>query len=361
MSCLPLLLWLLAVTVPLLCPLHVSADQQSTAFFSHLLRTQPRRWSGSDARSSSSSTPASHRYAAMSPPASPLASNASYVDVYAYGAVGDGLTDNTAAFQAAISAINAGGGGTVVIPRGYFLFKGSLTVPQGVTLEGTYAAVPSHPMTGAKSMPVITGSLLLPTAGRGTQTGPAFITLARDATLRGVVIYYPEQTMTEQPVPFPWTVDLVSDNSAVLDVECLNCWDFVRAVGSGRHYIARLQGQPLNTGIFIDETYDIGRVDSVHFNPWYSAHPAFMQWQLTHGRAFVIARSDWEYVLNTFAFGYAIGRSRRTHRGPPHAPSPHPAHTLRSLPRCVWGLQGTTSSSRLRDRATATSSASALT
>ncbi len=26
-----------------------------------------------------------------------------------------------------------------------------------------------------------------------------------------------------------------------------------------RHYIARLQGQPILVGIFVDETYDIGR------------------------------------------------------------------------------------------------------
>ena len=27
----------------------------------------------------------------------------------------------------------------------------------------------------------------------------------------------------------------------------------------------------------------------------------------SHGRAFVLGRSDWEYVFNTFAFGYAYG------------------------------------------------------
>ena len=32
-----------------------------------------------------------------------------------------------------------------------------------------------------------------------------------------------------------------------------------------------------------------------------------MAWQLTHGRSFVLARSDWEYVLNCFSFGYALG------------------------------------------------------
>ena len=39
----------------------------------------------------------------------------------------------------------------------------------------------------------------------------------------------------------------------------------------------------------------------------YSNHKVFMSWQLLHGRAFVFARTDWEYVFNTFAFGYAIG------------------------------------------------------
>ena len=68
-----------------------------------------------------------------------------------------------------------------------------------------------------------------------------------------------------------------------------------------------MSGHPLNVGVFVDETYDIGRVEDVHFNPWFSnAHP-FIEYQLVHGRAFVFGRSDWEYVFNTFAFGYAIG------------------------------------------------------
>jgi hypothetical protein len=76
---------------------------------------------------------------------------------------------------------------------------------------------------------------------------------------------------------------------------------------AGRHFIARIQGQPLNTGLFIDSTFDIGRVENVHWNPWFCTRIPFMRWQLTHGRAFVVARSDWEYFYNTFAFGYSIG------------------------------------------------------
>ena len=43
------------------------------------------------------------------------------------------------------------------------------------------------------------------------------------------------------------------------------------------------------------------------YNARYSPDKVFMSWQLLHGRSFVFARTDWEYVLNTFSFGYAIG------------------------------------------------------
>jgi len=63
----------------------------------------------------------------------------------------------------------------------------------------------------------------------------------------------------------------------------------------------------LNIGVFVDETYDIGRIEDVHFNPWFSSSHPFVYYQTMHGRAFVMGRSDWEYVFNCFAFGYAIG------------------------------------------------------
>ncbi len=65
---------------------------------------------------------------------------------------------------------------------------------------------------------------------------------------------YPQQAPTGVPVAYPWSVDMVGDNPAVIDVECLNCWNAIRAVGAARHYISRVQGQPINIGIFIDQT-----------------------------------------------------------------------------------------------------------
>lgn len=229
-------------------------------------------------------------------------SSFSVLNVLDFGAVGDGTTDNGDAFQSALNA--AVNGGTVYVPPGQFAFMDNvtITVPRGVSLLGSYRSVPSH--SGSKPDD---GSVLLPYGGQGNDGG-CFLQLSEDSTVSGFTVYYPAQAPDQIPQPYPWTFCLSGNNPALTDVECLNCWNAIYAVMAHRHYIARVQGQPINTGIYVDQIYDIGRIEDVHWNPWYSGfNKQFMSWQLVHGRAFVFGRTDWEYVFNTFAFGYAIG------------------------------------------------------
>jgi len=49
-----------------------------------------------------------------------------------YGAVGDGVTDDSAAFQSAMNAVNnsgGAGGGVVYVPSGVYAFSNSLLIP----------------------------------------------------------------------------------------------------------------------------------------------------------------------------------------------------------------------------------------
>ncbi len=57
-----------------------------------------------------------------------------------YGAVGDGVTDDKAAIQAAINAANAAGGGVVFFPGGTYRVASSLTTYATVTLRGVEKA-----------------------------------------------------------------------------------------------------------------------------------------------------------------------------------------------------------------------------
>jgi hypothetical protein len=57
------------------------------------------------------------------------------VTVSPYGAAGDGVTDDTLAIQAAITAANASGGGVVFFPPGTYIVS-SLTIPATISLQG---------------------------------------------------------------------------------------------------------------------------------------------------------------------------------------------------------------------------------
>lgn len=231
------------------------------------------------------------------------------LDVRQFGAKGDGRTDDTAAFQQALDAAAKAGGGTVLAPRGVYFFAGHLNVPQAVTLKGMWESVPAHNGLRDRGLPKPTddGTTLLVTEGAGGEEGSPFLTLNTNSTLRGVVLYYPEQIADDAPKPYPYAVAMRGKNPAVLDVELLNPYNGIDATRNERHLIRNIHGQPLRRGVLVDGIYDIGRIENVHFNPWWSNRPKLLAWQMVNGEAFLFARTDWQYVLNTFCFGYKVG------------------------------------------------------
>ena len=239
-------------------------------------------------------------------------------DVRHFGAVGDGETDDTAAFQAALDTAAEAEGGTVYAPRGNYFFAGHLNVPDAVTLAGIWQSVPAHNGIRNPGLPKPTddGTTFLITEGAGTEDAAPFITLNTNSTLKGVVLYYPEQNVDDVPKPYPWAIAMRGKNPAVLAVEMLNPYNGIDATRNERHLVRDVHGQPLRRGILVDNIYDIGRIENVHFNPWWSMKPKLFQWQMEHGEAFIFGRSDWQYVYNTFCFGYNIGyKFIRSERG----------------------------------------------
>ena len=239
---------------------------------------------------------------AATPPSGPWS-------VLDFGAKGDGKSDDTAAFQKALDTASQAGGGVVLAPRGNYFFAGHLNVPEAVTLKGIWESVPSHigVRNDGAARPTDNGTTFLVTENQGNENGDAFLTLHTDSTLKGVVIYYPDQDPSAEPKPYPWAIAMRGKNPAVLAVELLNPYNGIDATDNERHLIRDVQGQPLRRGIFADAIYDVGRVENVHFNPWWSNQSRLFHWQQEHGEAFIFGRSDWEYVYNTFCFGYNIG------------------------------------------------------
>ena len=62
--------------------------------------------------------------------------NGAAFNVLDYGAAGDGVTDDTAAIQAAFDAASAAGGGTVLVPPGYYVVSATLNTYSFVNIIG---------------------------------------------------------------------------------------------------------------------------------------------------------------------------------------------------------------------------------
>ena len=226
-----------------------------------------------------------------------------------FGAKGNGESDNTAAFQKALDEAREAGGGIVQVPAGRYRFDGTLSIPDDVSLRGTFAYAPAHAgiRDEGQEKPVF-GSVLEPYAGAGSEDGDPFITVNGNATLEGFTVHYPAQDpKAEAPTPYPYAIAMRGNNPAIIDVQLLNPFNGIDASQNQRALIRNIHGQPIHIGVFVDQIYDIGRIENVHWNPWWSIGTPVYEWQLKHGVGFLFGKTDWHYVLNTFCFGYNVG------------------------------------------------------
>ncbi|MCP4642895.1 MAG: hypothetical protein GY851_20775, partial [bacterium] len=226
-----------------------------------------------------------------------------------FDARGDGETDDTAAFQAALNAA-AEKGGIVFAPAGTYRIDGNLDVPQGVVLRGVWEA-PHHTDIGK-------GTVLYATGNKGKEDGPPFIMLHQSSGVRGLTIFYPDQVVTDIQ-PYPWCIQGQGMHGSVRDVTLVNPY---KGIDFGTHpnelhLVENVFGQPLRLGVFVDQTTDIGRLQNVHFNPhaWVrAAHSSagfdpkiLFAYLEEHFVGFLIGKTDWEYMRDCFCIFPKIG------------------------------------------------------
>lgn len=187
-----------------------------------------------------------------------------------YDAQADGVTDDTAAFQAALADADANGGGIVFVPGGNYRLDGNLTVPTGVELKGVFD-IPHG--TGDK------GSLLNVYAGRNNAGGTPFIQLESGSGIRGLTFHYPEQIYDENDddpvtgmygmVPYPYLIrglgsDVYAINlSATIPYQLLD----LATYQCDRHYVDYIYSTALKTGIHVGNGSTDGQIHNCQFNP----------------------------------------------------------------------------------------------
>ncbi len=226
------------------------------------------------------------------------------ISVTDFGAIGDGKTDNTVAFQSALDKASATGE-IVSVPTGQFKIEGVLTIPDGVTLKGNSESPVMASFTK--------GTMLLAYAGRDNEGSAPFITLLNNSTIKGLSIYYPEQVVTDIH-PYPYTIQVKGNRSSIIDLTIVNTYNGIDcgSVYHGQDYIRNVYMCAMRRGIYIDRIVDIGRVENVHVHPssWSQigvSEAPIHDYQWTHLEGFIVGRCDWEYMVNCFVIWAKVG------------------------------------------------------
>ena len=239
-----------------------------------------------------------------------------FVNVKKYGAKADGIADDTYAIQKALNDAPKKGG-ICFLPAGRYRLNGSLIVPEGVTLKGSYDGVPhpSHPI----------GTVLLIYGGKNNALAAPAISLKSNASIKNLIIHYPEQQAPPKVIPYPWTIQIEGVMCQVVDIAMTNPYQAIDAGSKWNelHLLRNIFACPLKIGVYVDQCTDIGRIENVHFNPNFWKNMDFEQTLLVPpadyegGKdkfgndllipylnenliGFKIGRTDWEYISNSF-------------------------------------------------------------
>ncbi|HUD45525.1 MAG TPA: glycosyl hydrolase family 28-related protein [Candidatus Baltobacteraceae bacterium] len=228
-----------------------------------------------------------------------------------FGAVGDGITDDSAAFQNAINAVyNSGGsgGGVVFVPAAFDAFYTNIIVPTGVTLHGDWT-------DWTQGTNGLVGTTFKVYFGAGQTNATPFISMDTSAALRDVNIWYPNQNPTNI-VGYPFSIELGNDG-VVQNVVLVNSYQGIQ-VGGAEFIVSTVIGTPLYMGFSTVGTIaDISQTEDIRFSPavWSgslltnspAAGNSYEAWMRTYGTGMQVFRLDGLININTFISGYKIG------------------------------------------------------
>lgn len=233
------------------------------------------------------------------------------VSVKDFGAVGDGVTDDTNAFSLACTYLNGKKGGVIRVV-GTYLIDQNLTLPKNVTLRGEF----EHPGEDVGTLTYNTSPSTI------ILNGAATITLGNSSAVQGIEIInkvvaaaLPYDTLAKAQAgitSFAGTAITINGADALVDrALILGFNQAIFGTGRERPILHKVYFDCIN-GIDIEHCTDIGKMSDCHGWPFLTTHHSYNSTDWTcitrSGTAYKYANTaDWNKFTNCFSYGYANG------------------------------------------------------
>ncbi|HEV2891423.1 MAG TPA: glycosyl hydrolase family 28-related protein [Frankiaceae bacterium] len=209
-----------------------------------------------------------------------------------YLAVGDGVADDTASINNALTAAGGAGGGIVYLPPGQYKISNTLNVPGAVWLHGV-GWVPNEAAIPA-------GSVLF-----GTNPAAPMVRMnGRGAHISDIAFRQTQNPAV--PTAYQPAISVAASDACVERVFLYNVYDgifMIPGAGLGRLIVRHVHGQPLHYGIRINGATDVVKITDIHFWPYTGTG----SWTQANGIGILSERNDNPHLSNIFCFGYSVG------------------------------------------------------
>ena len=230
-------------------------------------------------------------------------------NVMSYGAVGDGVTDDTIAIQTTINTAVAQGLNTVFFPKGLYRLTTPLLITSDVVLKGVGAS--PYTVMGAPHTKGSGSWLYVDHSGVAVSIASG-VSLISNCVLDSLGTYRNQPTPTLDPYTpgvFDYDVSINNAHVEMKDMVLLNPTKGVKLNNGvfGRLNITNLKMHPMEVGVHIVESYDVVRLDGIHIWPFWAFDDTVWAWNRANTTGILFERSDNPMLSNIFTFNCLIG------------------------------------------------------
>ncbi len=215
----------------------------------------------------------------------------------AYGAVGDGVADDTHAIQKALDDCYYSGGGTVWLPEGKYRITSPIHIGAFVTLRGDW----NDPDLRVEHESY--GTVIIADVKSTKDAKQSLFRIGGSAGAMGLTVYYPNQNI-EEPIPYPHTFAIpgggwVLSPGNYMSSSVVNCTLLNAYKGIGVSTVPNELGFSRMTG----QTHEMENIDTIKGTPLYIGAEGYNSADVGTWRNVSFSSSYWAQA-GTDEFGY---------------------------------------------------------
>jgi len=226
------------------------------------------------------------------------------VDMKSYGAMGDGVTNDSNIIQQAIDTYAEGG--VLFFPPGEYLINGNITVNNSIYIVGSGWAFKSDIEPLVQNIP-----------GDGTwftiiDTTITPFTFGSENSRGGIMdcAFYqlhPDHSENWEPTIYPNYIINANTSAFYLNnLMFLTAYNGIK-ITSSQCCVEKIYGHFFNTGLLVDNNFSVSKIQDIHFWPFWNTEESILEYCQSNTIGIILGQVNGIFMSNIYMYNFLHG------------------------------------------------------